>query len=283
MEFTQTGRAKAPHFLLLGNPVDHSLSPLMHNTAARYHNMPARYFALKLQSSEFHLIPEILENEHLKGVNITIPYKSMIIDYVDLVDPVCDEISAVNTIVKENNVLKGFNTDTGGFMAPLKPYLKIIEDKPAIIFGTGGVSRAVIYALNKSGVQDITLVSRNPGKMKRNRLAYITRVASYNNWTNFVKNAKLIVNATPLGMQPHLKQSPVEDYEITYLSNKICYDLVYNPMETKFLKLAEKADAITINGIEMLIHQGSKSFELWTGKSFPISSVRERLYEQFNG
>jgi len=127
-------------------------------------------------------------------------------------------------------------------------------------------------------VSTITLISRNPSKITGFEEEDI-RIESYESWTAFADEAAIIVNSTPLGMEPDVESSPVRDDEKDYLSDKICYDIVYKPVETKFLALARDAGARTIPGLEMLIYQGSKSFELWTGKAFPIDKVRNRLHE----
>ncbi|MGK7391432.1 MAG: shikimate dehydrogenase [Candidatus Cyclobacteriaceae bacterium M2_1C_046] len=278
-EFKKSKHSSKPHFLLFGNPVYHSLSPLMHNTAARYYDLEAEYHAIELKQSELSSLAAHLNKESFRGANITIPYKQLLIDFMDRLDSTASDIGAVNTIVRENSSMVGYNTDSHGFSVPLQPYSKELEDNKAIIFGTGGATRAIIHALKGFNIREIILISRNPEQRKEFDSIDQVSLAGYENWMAYADDASLVVNATPLGMSPKSDKAPIRNDEGEALSDKICYDIVYNPVKTKFLALAEEAGARTIGGLEMLIHQGSKSFELWTGRPFPIEEVRNKLYE----
>jgi len=278
-EFQKSEYSRSPHFLLLGYPVSQSLSPLMHNTASEHYGMDARYFPIALESNEFTLLASHFNNPLFKGANVTIPYKLMLRDYVDDMDESARAAGAVNTIVKRSAKVLGYNTDSYGFAVPLVEFQDELEDSTAVVFGTGGASRAVIRALRRMHVSTITLISRNPSQITSFEEEADIRIESYESWTAFADEAAIIVNSTPLGMEPDVESSPVRDDEKDYLSDKICYDIVYKPVETRFLALARDAGARTIPGLEMLIYQGSKSFELWTGKAFPIDKVRNRLHE----
>lgn len=280
-QFSQSPQAREPHFLVIGRPVGHSLSPLMHNTATKYYALPERYYAVELGEDELSSWAAYLNNETLKGVNITIPYKERMLDYVDILDESCRHIGAVNTIVKKEHTLVGYNTDAYGFIQPLEPYKAAIEGGHAIIFGTGGASKSIVFALKKMDVEEVMLVSRSPGNRVPGSRQEDVRVVSYNEWPAYAEETTLLVNATPLGMEPRLRESPVRDNQLSALEGKICYDIVYKPLQTRFLKQAQQAGAKTIEGLEMLIHQGSRSFELWTGKPFPVDEVRKILYAYF--
>lgn len=279
-EFKKSEEAKKPHYLLLGHPVDHSWSPLMHNTALKFYGMDARYHAIDLQNQELTDLAAFLNQEHLLGANVTIPYKQQITAYLDFITSSANEIGAINTIVKRENRLNGYNTDCHGFLAPIKEFEAICEGSSAVIFGTGGASRAIVVALKKMGMEAIYLVSRTPNKISSFGKFDRVNVVSYDNWTSWAEKSTLIVNATPLGMHPETDKSPVRSEEHHFLADHICYDIVYNPVKTKFLQQAEQVGATTINGLEMLIQQGSRSFELWTGKPFPIKLIRDTLYER---
>ncbi len=276
-QFIQSKHTKKPHFVLFGNPVAHSLSPLMHNTAAGYFDMEVRYHAVRLEKEEHDLVESFLKNEHLKGVNLTIPFKYDFLKYCNELEPVAESIKATNALVKIKTVWKGYNTDVYGFSVPLKSYKKQIKNKNAIIFGSGGAAKAVAYAIRDLGMREITIVSRNPEEADATAKQLSDRVVTYKKWIEFAENAALFVNATPLGMKPNLDKSPVKDNSSCLLKNAVCYDLIYNPSKTKFLKQAENAGAKTINGLDMLIYQGSKLFELWTGKTFPIPLIKKTL------
>ncbi len=278
-EFQRSKFSDSPHFLLLGNPVDHSLSPLMHNTAAEHLDIDIGYYAVGLRADELSSVAAHFNLEQFGGANITIPYKHMLMEYVDRLSVVARNIGAINTVVKKEDMLIGDNTDIYGFSVPLKQYAGELAGSRAVIFGTGGATKAVIHALFDYSVEEIILISRSPDE--RRGFSDIDRVlvAGYDAWTAYSEEASIIINATPLGMHPDENSSPVRDEEAASLGDKICYDIVYNPLNTRFLKQAEEAGARTIGGLEMLIHQGSKSFELWTGEPFPIETVRAKLHE----
>lgn len=281
-ELQESEFSQSPHFLLIGNPVAHSISPLMHNTAAEYYNMSVRYFSVALDSSELGTFAAYLNNENLKGINITIPYKQLVMDYVDELTEECRHIGAVNTMVKDENRVIGYNTDAYGFLKPLEKFKNELTGGRAIIFGTGGASKAIVYALSQWGVKQIILVSRNANQKNLQEWSDRVQFCTYDAWTSFAEEAAIIINATPLGMEPHIKGSPVDIDEQHVLENKICYDIVYKPRKTTFLKMAEEVDARTIGGLEMLIQQGSRSFKLWTGKPFPIEHIQDTLNNYFS-
>ena len=280
-EFKKSDKSKTPFYTLLGYPIDHSWSPLMHNIALKYYNMDARYVAISVPNHELNDLASFLNDDHFLGANITIPYKEMLMDYLDMIDPSARKIGAINTIVKNDFQLKGANTDYIGFQAPLQEYEYELDGSSVVVFGSGGASRAIVIALQDMGVARIYLVSRSPSTKSSywgNKEG--VELVSYNNWTSFLDDTFLIVNATPLGMHPNVDQSPVRYSERSFLKDRICYDIVYNPIETKFLKQAKEVGAQTINGLDMLIQQGSESFKLWTGKPFPIDKIRKKLHER---
>lgn len=278
-QFISSKYSDAPHFLLVGNPVGHSLSPLIHNRAAEYYDLPQRYHAIQLAPNELSSFAAYLNNELLEGVNVTIPYKQTLLSYVDELEENCAAIRALNTIVKKDGMLVGHNTDVFGFCKPLETVAEDIEEGRAIIFGTGGASRAVVSGLITLGVEEILLVSRSPHNKEAAEWPASDRVnvISYDAWPAYADETSIFVNTTPLGMEPDTQRSPVKESEIQYLQGSICYDIVYRPLQTQFLQLAAEANARTIGGLEMLIYQGSRSFELWTGQPFPIDLIRDTL------
>lgn len=279
-EFIHSDYVRDPHIVLFGNPVAHSFSPLMHNTAARYHGMDVRYYAVQLEKNEVDLVAKFLKNEQLKGVNLTIPFKYDFVRYCDSLDPVSSKLKAANALVKSKNAWRGYNSDAYGFSVPLETYKREIYNKQAIVFGSGGAAKAAAYAAHEMGINKVSVVSRNPSAVGEAVRRLADSVISYEKWPEVAEYAKLIVNTTPLGMEPHASESPVKDFQTKHLHHKICYDLIYNPSKTKFLKQAEHAGAVTLNGLDMLVHQGSKLFELWTGKRFPIPIIQNELQEK---
>lgn len=277
-EFRNSQLADSPHFLLIGNPVSHSVSPLMHNTALEYHAIKAEYHAVAVSMSELSSVIAHFNNDHFLGANITIPHKQHLFDAVDEHTKTALSIGAINTILKRDNVLVGENTDVYGFKKPIGRYTDDLDLSRAIVFGTGGATKAIIYALNDLGFEEVVSVSRKP---ERHLPTEGIIMSSYDLWTEFAEEASLIVNATPLGMSPNTNASPVNASEVDVLEGKLCYDIVYNPRETTFLRQAEQAGAIAVGGLDMLIYQGAASFKQWTGKEFPIELIKEKLDEFF--
>lgn len=279
-KFIQSPKSNYPYYVLLGHPVEHSWSPLMHNIALQHYNIEAEYHAINVQSNELSDLASFLNNDLFLGANVTIPYKQSIADYLDTIDSSAQEIGAINTIVKNDYQLEGYNTDYAGFTEPLREYQYELEGASAVVFGTGGAARAIVHGLTGMGIEEIFLVSRSPNRITSYTDNRRVQIVSYDNWSSFADEALLIVNATPLGMHPNIDSSPVRNQEKNNLEGKICYDIVYNPIETQFLKQASEAGAQTIDGLEMLIQQGSKSFKLWTGFPFPVNIVRDTLYDK---
>lgn len=200
-------------------------------------------------------LPELIAKENLIGLNVTIPYKESILPFLTDIDENALKIGAVNVLKIDNKNIKGFNTDYIGFKQSLAPFIKPIHER-ALILGTGGASKAIVYALEQIGIHSF-LVSRKP---KANELGY----EDLNEYV--LKHHKLIINTTPVGMYPNTNDSPAIPYE--YLTSEhICYDLIYNPSETMFLKKSKEKGAATFNGMEMLKIQAEKSWEIWTKES----------------
>lgn len=190
--------------------------------------------------------------KEIKGLNVTIPYKETVIDYLDKIDKKAKKIGAVNTIrITKKGKLKGYNTDEYGFRKSLQPLVKK-HHKKALILGTGGASKAVQYALQKLGI-DYTFVSRNPTK---NQLSYqeLSR--------QVMNDYLLLINCTPLGTYPNVEDCPAIPYHFL-TSSHILYDLVYNPEETAFLLKGKERGATTKNGMEMLELQAEKAWKIW--------------------
>lgn len=211
------------------------------------------YQNFDLQSIEE--FPEVIRNtSNLKGLNVTIPYKEVIIDFLDELDAVAKEIGAVNTIkIGNSKKLKGFNTDAYGFENSLKPLLKK-HHKKALILGTGGASKAIYHVLNKLKIAPL-FVSRHP--KKENEASYKSLSES------LLREYTVIINCTPLGTHPDVEQHPDIPYQ--YLTTRhLLYDLIYNPAETSFMKKGKKQGCTVCNGLKMLKLQAEKSWEIWT-------------------
>lgn len=276
-EFKKSAKSWNPHYFVVGHPVGHSLSPLMHQTALDFHGINAQYHAIDLTQADISDFIGWLNRDEFLGCNITIPYKSQFVEVVDHIDNYAREAGVINTITKSDHKLMGHNTDVHGFTAPLVQYSDRIEGGRVIVFGTGGAAKAVKIGLEDMGVEEIVFVSRTPERSNLNSDYVWIETVSYDQWQSFADEAAMFVNTTPLGMSPDIDQSPISEFDGKLLENKICYDLIYNPIQTNFLKQAEEFGAITVNGLDMLIMQGNRSFEIWTGKTFPFDSIKKLL------
>ena len=255
----------------------HSLSPVMHNLALKHNKIGGEYISVSVASKDVNMVIAHCTNDAFLGANVTIPHKELFLDAVDELTEVAQEIGAINTIIKQDEKLIGHNTDAYGFIKPIEDYVDDLEGERVMIFGSGGATKAIVYALRNAGVEELILVSRRP-EMYNDSEDDIIR-CSYDNWIAYAEEAVMIVNATPLGMSPNTESSPIRDEDVEILEDKICYDIVYNPRQTKFLKQAINSGGIPVGGLDMLIHQGAKSFNLWTGFQFPIEKIKAKLDE----
>jgi shikimate dehydrogenase len=271
---------------LIGASLRHSHSPQIHNSAFKHLNIDAKYQCIEIENSIFNRsIPQLKEGDY-SGFNVTIPYKRMIIPFIEEVSTDSKIVEAVNTICIKDNRWYGHNTDIKGFLTPLYEYKKIFNR--SLILGSGGAARAVAYALLKYiKTREIYIGCRNraKGDMLTNQFDHLfehvtCHVIDMVQSDEVAASVDLIVNTTPLGMSPKIDDQPVE-FNSGLAPGTVVYDLIYNPLQTKFLEHAQKAgqDIITINGLEMLISQAAGSFELWTGRKFPYGVVRKELLE----
>lgn len=239
---------------LIGYPLTHSFSQQYFNRKFDAEHIAARYVNFEIpEISDFTDI--IKGNPNIKGLNVTIPYKEQVIPYLDELDPDTAEIGAVNVIkfIRNGNQLrlKGYNSDVIGFSDSLSPLLTA-DMKYALVLGTGGASKAVMHALRKLGITP-TLVSRTPAP---GRYTYSDLTPEI-----MAKNL-LIVNTTPLGMYPHMDECPAIPYDCLTPAH-LCYDLLYNPDVTLFMKKSAEHGASTKNGLEMLLLQAFAAWNIW--------------------
>lgn len=268
---------QVPHYLVIGNPIGHSLSPVMHNIALKYHGIKAEYHAVNVQPNEIAEFAAWCNKDTFLGCNITIPYKEQLFDFVDYVDESAAEIGAINTISKKSGKLIGYNTDIYGFLSPIEDLTELIERGRAIIFGTGGASKAVKAGLKILGVDEIVFVSRRPNERSLADGNIYIKTVDYSQWQAYADETTIFVNTTPVGMHPQIGKSIIEEHDVHYLEGKVCYDLIYNPEMTTFLKQAESVNGVVVNGLDMFIQQGNQSFQIWTDKTFPEDLIKDEL------
>ena len=258
---------------IIGDPVDHSLSPVMHNVAFREKNIKAVYGAFRVSSSDLAKAVEGIRALNIKGVSVTIPHKEKVMEYLEEIDEIAYEIGAVNTIVNENGVLKGYNTDWIGVLKAFKENGVEIQDKKVVIIGAGGASKSVVYALIKGGAKKIFVYNRTFEKAKflEKKFGVIAKP-----WEELNSaNGDIIIQTTSVGLKSW--KSPVEESVISRF--KVAMDIVYLPLETKFLSLAKKHGKI-IDGLQMLLYQGVEQFKLWTGIEPPVKLMEKAIYEK---
>ncbi|MGY5847607.1 shikimate dehydrogenase family protein [Salegentibacter sp. HM20] len=236
---------------LVGRNIDYSFSRKYFNTKFEREKIPAKYLNFDLASiEEFRKIFE--ENEAVSGLNVTIPYKQEVISFLNKLADAAAEINAVNTIkIEKDGSLTGYNTDYIGFTEAIRPHLKNVHQN-ALILGTGGASKAVAYALKKINI-GYHFVSRRPGQ---NIIRYGELDKSH--LTDF----QIIVNSTPLGTFPKVDACPPIPFE-NLTENHLVFDLIYNPAETRLMKLAKEKGAQTLNGLRMLELQAEAAWEIW--------------------
>ncbi len=239
--------------------------PLSHSFSKKY--FTEKFEQEKIVDCQYDLFPIetidqfpklIAEHPALRGLNVTIPYKQSVIPFLDELDETAKAVGAVNCIKVESRKLIGYNTDVFGFRQSIKPFLETQHER-ALILGTGGASKAVAYVLKEIGI-DCYFVTRNKSN---NQQLTTNNIFNYSELNEIVMNAfKLIVNASPVGMYPNVNDAPELPYQLI-TSSHLLYDLVYNPIETEFLKRGKKQNASVVNGLSMLHQQAEEAWKIW--------------------
>ncbi|MFN4336657.1 MAG: shikimate dehydrogenase [Candidatus Nitrosocaldus sp.] len=277
-------------FCVIGDPIEHSLSPAMHNAVFSSLGLSYRYIAMRVREHELSSAVEMLRNKAL-GFNVTIPHKIRIMDMLDHLDPLCRRVNAVNTVKVDGSMLKGYNTDVYGFIQPLRKRGIVLNGKDVMIIGAGGAARAALAALIDEHVGEIVIASRrvDDGKVRALYDMAVSagvecRVVQLEHAKIYSKRCHIIVNATPLGMHGY---RGYEDFSILDSSDidgkSIVYDLVYKPMETRLIRNAMNANATVIHGYEMLVEQGAKALDIWLGIDAPRDVMRNAVLSSLLG
>lgn len=260
---------------IIGDPVSHSLSPLMHNTAFRELGIKGVYGAFLVKRENLAQAIEGIKALNIQGVSVTIPHKEAIIPLLDEVDRVALEIGAVNTVINEEGRLKGYNTDWIGVLKAFEEKGIDLKEKKIVIIGAGGASRAIIYALLKAQAKEILVYNRTFEKALELANNFGVKPKAWDELR--VAEGDIIIQATSVGLK--VWDSPVSEEVLKRF--KVAMDIVYLPLKTKFLKLAEKY-AIIIDGLRMLLYQGVEQFRLFTGINPPVKLMEQVLYEEIN-
>ena len=244
-------------YLVIGNPIEHSLSPKLHNHWFKKNNINAIYNKKQINEIDIKDIISELRNEKINGINVTVPFKQSIIPFVDELSAEANNAQSVNTIYKENNKVFGHNTDISGFELAVRGKSYNIKGKKIFILGAGGVVPSIILALKKMGANKIILSNRT--KKKAEQLKKIFSDLEIVDWGE-IPEFNMIINATSLGLNKE------DEIKLDYADlgpNKLFYDVIYNPKETKFLSKAKQFGNQTENGKMMFIYQAHQAFTLW--------------------
>ena len=245
-------------YLVIGNPIGHSLSPKLQNYWLKQNNIKAVYDKIKLEEKEIEGIIQDIKKQKIAGCNVTVPFKKKVIPFLDKLSIQAEQTQSVNTIIFENGNLIGHNTDTFGFDKAIKSLNFNMKGKKVLILGAGGVVPSIVFAIKKMGVSEISISNRT--KQKAENLKILFKELNILEWGNII-NFDVVINATSLGLNNekiNLDFSKVG-------KNKLFYDVIYNPAETNFLKEGKKLGNITENGATMFIYQASEAFKLWHG------------------
>lgn len=271
---------------IFGYPLQHSLSPIMHNKALQKMGLNYCYVPLEVKPDDIGKAVEAIRFLDILGVNVTIPYKEKVIEYLDSLSPEAEACAAVNLIKNESGRLVGHNTDGQGFVCGLQE--AGIEVKGNILLiGAGGAARAVGHALAEENVQEMFFLDIDKSKAEE-LAAFImqqTGTKSYGLEMNpdilkeIKSKADIIINCTPVGMYPKVEDSPLDNLDGIKEQAVLC-DLIYNPLKTKLLSWGEKKGLHTINGIPMFIHQGALTLKILTGEDPPVAYMKEVILDQ---
>ncbi len=256
---------------IIGNPVMHSKSPQLHNTAYEKARIDAVYIPFIVDNIDCFL--KLAKLLVIDGFSVTVPHKVDIMDYLDEKSPELDTILSCNTVVLKGGLLKGFNTDSAGFLKPLLSLVDVSKINNCAVIGAGGAARAVISALKSIG-KDVSIFNRS--ELRAVKLAAETGSRYYPvTRLDLLDGYDLIVQTTTVGMAPNEAETPVQGYK--FRRGQIAYDIIYTPLKTKFLKDAESEGAVIIGGMEMLTTQGKEQFEIFTNRPFPSEEQKENF------
>ncbi|MFQ5997230.1 MAG: shikimate dehydrogenase [Dehalococcoidales bacterium] len=269
---------------IIGDPIEHTMSPVMHNAAFRELGLDYVYLPFRVRQEELGKAIAGMRALNIRGLNVTIPHKVTIIPLLDKLDPLAEKIGAINTIVNEAGVLTGYNTDATGFLQALLDRGVKPEGKNVVILGAGGASRAISFILTERGAS-LVILNRQLTRAEElvHRIAQVFQkevkalALSEENLAKVLAKADILINTTSVGMIPDINETPVPAELLK--PGLIVFDIVYNPIQTRLLKEAEVAGAKTIDGLEMLVWQGALAFEKWIGQQAPLEVMRQEAIE----
>ena len=273
---------------IIGDPIEHTMSPVMHNAAFKNKGVDYVYLPFRVKKEELSKAIEGMRALNISGLNVTIPHKVAVIPFLDELDHLADKIGAINTIVNNNGVLRGYNTDATGFLQALVERGIEPEGKSVVILGAGGASRAISFILAERG-SSLVILNRtwNKAKICTDRISEIFQreatalKLNRENLAAALSQADILINATSVGMSPNINETPVTSNLLK--PSLVVFDIVYNPIKTRLQREAEAVGAKTISGLDMLVWQGALAFEKWTGLKAPIGVMKKEVIKVLQG
>lgn len=271
---------------VIGDPIAHSLSPIMHNQEFEALGIDAKYLPFHVKEKDLADAVKGMKAIGIAGFNVTIPHKEAIIPLLDDIDSLAKAIGAVNTVVRKNDRFIGYNTDGEGFFRALQEEWKEeIKNERVLIIGAGGAAKAIYFTLLAKGITRIDICNRSLERAERlvSECPYEgkTKILTCNDASKEIGNYDLVIQTTSVGMHPLVHNLPIS---LEYLNkNTFVSDIIYNPLETALLKEAKKYGAKVQNGIGMFVYQGALAFEKWTGKAPNIQRMKKTVIKQLRG
>lgn len=274
---------------LLGSPVSHSISPMMHNESFKQLDLDYIYLAFDVGAEDMKTAVEGLRTLNVRGFNVTMPGKNVMATLCDKLSPAAEISGAVNTVVNDNGILTGYTTDGIGYMRAARDAGYDIIGKKMTLLGAGGAATAVLVQAALDGLSEISVFSIRDAFWDR----AVKTVKALNERTSCkvtlydfddesilrreIAESAILTNGTSVGMAPNIDRSIITDISMFH-EDLIVSDVIYNPRETKLLKLAKEAGCATFNGLYMLLYQGAEAFRLWTGQDMPVDLIKEKYF-----
>ena len=274
-------------YLVIGNPIEHSLSPLIHNHwIKKYHIIDSIYEKKKIEEKDLKNIIKGIRNNEIMGVNVTVPFKKLVIPFLDKLDFVAKETQSVNTIFKIDNKIIGYNTDSAGFWDSIKELYPrdskhtiqpLLNGKHIFILGAGGVTSSIVSALKSEGAN---IILSNRTKEKADELKELFPKLEILDWGKKPSVCNIVINTTSVGLKKEEEiKVDFSDYDKNFHKNTLFYDLIYNPKETSFLRKARLRGNKTVNGKMMFLNQAKYAFNIWTNIMPEIDSEVVKLLD----
>lgn len=289
MAYEITGHTKLTG--LLGSPVEHSISPMMHNESFRQLNLDYAYLAFDVGTDKLEVAVAGLKALGVRGFNLTMPDKNLMCSLVDELSPAAKIGGAVNTVVNDNGILKGYTTDGIGFMRSVKEAGKDIIGKKMTLLGAGGAAAAILVQAALDGVAEISVFNIRDDFFKRAEVIMeelrketdcVLNLYDFSDpelLKKEIAESQILVNGTPIGMAPRTDRCIITDDSV-FRKDLYVYDVIYNPEETLFLRKAKAVGCETQNGLNMLLYQGAEAFKLWTGKEMPVDIIKQKYFQR---